>query len=338
MSYLGVFHETILSLGPDGPDESSYIAMAVMLLIVVVIVFISKGVSAATKGRGNPVAQSAVRSAPAQSSKLEVVNSAKPSPRGDNRGETTVYLMSHLEFSAAKIGVTSSISQADRIQSHRERGWLLNNSWILPTLGDAVAVEGAVLAWWRNELRLSPACSASSMPQGGHTETVSLHSLPIEQIREKVISLIATASMEALNPASISDLIPGTYARITGTIKAASGVRAYRTKSGWQRWIVEDEYGCLVVEVSGRNQVRKEFLNPGRGIEVEGRVEIMRNTLNLGKGETLFLMTNPKFILRPFDALVRRSSGTIKSPEPWTREQKDRLWRAKQRRRYGESE
>ena len=46
--------------------------------------------------------------------------------------------------------------------------------------GDAVYLaERAVLGWWREELELPPHVSASSMPQGGWTETVSASAVSI---------------------------------------------------------------------------------------------------------------------------------------------------------------
>lgn len=92
-------------------------------------------------------------------------------PGGFNRFvEGFIYLMEDPIREVFKIGITNT--EALRVNQHETNGLQLLYLARLP--GQlAWATEQAVLAWWRDELRLPFGLSQEEMPHGGFTETVS---------------------------------------------------------------------------------------------------------------------------------------------------------------------
>jgi ribosomal protein L37E len=94
----------------------------------------------------------------------------------DFTAPSVLYLLHHAAFDALKVGVTNS--GTNRLRDHRREGWEVAGR--VKGTGEAVYLaERAVLGWWRDELELPPHVSASSMPQGGWTETVSASAVSI---------------------------------------------------------------------------------------------------------------------------------------------------------------
>jgi hypothetical protein len=105
----------------------------------------------------------------------------------DLQKPATLYLIEQSELRAAKIGIAESTS--DRIDVHIRRGWKVIQVWQFSTGELAGKAEGAVLAYFRDELELPPFLGPSDMPQGGYTETVSSSGLNINQIETIVKGL-----------------------------------------------------------------------------------------------------------------------------------------------------
>ena len=92
----------------------------------------------------------------------------------------TLYLIEQSELRAAKIGIAELTS--DRIDVHIRRGWNVIQVWRFSTGELAGKAESAVLAYFRDELKLPSFLGPSDMPQGGYTETVSSSGLNTKQI------------------------------------------------------------------------------------------------------------------------------------------------------------
>jgi recombinational DNA repair protein (RecF pathway) len=101
-----------------------------------------------------------------------------------------VYLMVHTDFYAAKIGITSSITKVDRIETHVKHGWQLLVRWDVETALRAEEIEQEVLSWWRDELHAPYALTKAEMKQGGHTETVSFLHVDVDDVINFVESLM----------------------------------------------------------------------------------------------------------------------------------------------------
>jgi hypothetical protein len=82
---------------------------------------------------------------------------------------SSVYLFRHNRHQALKVGITND--RIERLLEHERQGWTLVDLWAFDLGHDARDVEQTVLAAWKG---YEYAVSADDMPQGGHTETVSL--------------------------------------------------------------------------------------------------------------------------------------------------------------------
>ena len=204
------------------------------------------------------------------------------------------YLVTSDRLNSAKIGMSSNSNNHDRVQDHLKNGWRLCEVWFFKSLQDAENVEASVIAWWRNVLNLRPSCSASDMPQGGYTETVSLNRLGLKKITAFVEEVSQRTNGQKAIDTPIKKLIPGITTRVCGNLthvteagnssvkKAGIWMRAY----DWQRWVLEDESAHLLVEIKKTNSVSMRSLKIGSKIEVTGRIEKVGKT---------FRMTNPVF-------------------------------------------
>lgn len=220
--------------------------------------------------------------------------------QGSSRGETAdsglLYLISHVGFNSAKIGISSNSSKGDRLQDHTQYGWKVEGLWVFDRLRNAEQVEGAVIAWWRNTLSLPSSCKQEQMPQGGYTETVSLSSLNMIQITPFVEDLVQRTDGQKAIQVPISNVIPGASMRVEGKLKYAT--RDFRTavfkgsygvgriSHEWHRWVINDGTGELLIEMRGRDAVPLRYLRLESTIEVTGRIE------EIG---SVFRMTNPVY-------------------------------------------
>jgi len=102
-----------------------------------------------------------------------------------------IYLMTHQEFLAHKIGIGNSVRSRgrSRIAQHEKKGWKLFKQMDFDVTDDAYALEQKVLEWLRQVRKLGVHLSESEMPQGGHTETVSATEIDLSTIWAKVEQL-----------------------------------------------------------------------------------------------------------------------------------------------------
>ena len=100
-----------------------------------------------------------------------------------------LYLMSHEEFGAFKVGIGGFASRSNRIEQHRKYGWSLFKSVNFDTAESAYDVEQEVLNWLRLDLGLPPYLSGEEMPQGGHTETVNAEEVDLLDIWKRILEL-----------------------------------------------------------------------------------------------------------------------------------------------------
>jgi hypothetical protein len=94
-----------------------------------------------------------------------------------------IYLITHSEFDALKIGIGS---QKLRIRQHTEQGWEVIQIWNFKTGFKASEIEEKVLKHLRSELNLTNALSKEQMPQKGHTETFSLDDVSVPYVKRMV--------------------------------------------------------------------------------------------------------------------------------------------------------
>jgi hypothetical protein len=100
-----------------------------------------------------------------------------------------VYLMTHSEFGAHKIGLGGFASSVNRIEQHKKHGWKLFKSIDFETAELAYETEQLILNWMRTELGLPQYLAIEQMPQGGHTETVDAAEIDPQSIWAKVEEL-----------------------------------------------------------------------------------------------------------------------------------------------------
>lgn len=234
----------------------------------------------------------------AQLPPLRVHNSRSPS-RNESETPGILYLVTHQKLGAAKIGISRSTSKSDRVLAHMANGWTLHSFWSLANFADAEATEGAVLNWWRNEKSLPIALKQSQMPQGGHSETVSLSHLSVREITSKVEQIVSACHGGSISASSINELIGGTYMSVKGVMRAITGIPGpgdrRRRQVTWQRLLVSDDHSQMTIELSHGRRIPLYPGTIGRQIEAVGRVEVMDNSPNnrFRRPGFDFRMTNP---------------------------------------------
>ena len=107
----------------------------------------------------------------------------------DYNSPAFLYLMTHQEFRAHKIGVGNHKTRNNRIREHTKTGWILINSRDFATGEDAFNVEQETLIWLRETKSLGIYLSKTEMPQGGETETVDASEIDLPTIWAKVEEL-----------------------------------------------------------------------------------------------------------------------------------------------------
>lgn len=228
----------------------------------------------------------------AQQAPVRITNAKRPT-NSDLPMPGLLYVVSHPQMNAAKVGITRAASNADRVGEHLKRGWKLESYWSFQNFGDAEATEGAILAWLRNDRCLPMACSPQQMPQGGHTETVPLSEIELGAISDKISEIAGLCDGGVVTSAAIEGLIVGTYMRVQGKIEATMGISGpgdhRRRRVTWQRVLVSDSSGQLVVELSGNRRLREYPALIGTPVDLVGRVELF---------EDVYRMTNPSLALR----------------------------------------
>jgi hypothetical protein len=107
----------------------------------------------------------------------------------DYNSSAFLYLMTHQEFRAHKVGVGNHKTRNNRIKEHIKTGWILIENMDFQTGNDAFQVEQETLVWLREVKKLGIYLSKSEMPQGGETETVDASEIDLPTIWAKVEEL-----------------------------------------------------------------------------------------------------------------------------------------------------
>jgi hypothetical protein len=100
-----------------------------------------------------------------------------------------LYLMTHQELNAHKIGIGGFASLTNRIEQHKKHGWKLYKSLDFKTAERAYEAEQEILNWVRTELGLPQYLVLEQMPQGGHTETLDASEVSLPTLWAKVEEL-----------------------------------------------------------------------------------------------------------------------------------------------------
>ncbi len=105
------------------------------------------------------------------------------------KGPGFLYLMTHRELNAHKIGIGGFASLSNRIEQHKKHGWEPYKSLNFETAERAYEIEQEVLNWIRIELGLPQYLVIEQMPQGGHTETLDASEVALSTLWSKVEEL-----------------------------------------------------------------------------------------------------------------------------------------------------
>lgn len=102
-----------------------------------------------------------------------------------------LYLMTHKDLSAHKIGIGNSIRSRgrNRIAQHEKHGWKLYRQLDFDVTDEAFELEQRILIWLRQEKGLGVYLSEFEMPQGGYSETVDAAEIDLPTIWAKVQEL-----------------------------------------------------------------------------------------------------------------------------------------------------
>ncbi len=102
-----------------------------------------------------------------------------------------LYLLSHPEYFAVKIGVTTTTARMNRVGQHELQGWRVEGVWSIKDAASAKELEQLVIRWWRRDLGAPLALTKSEMPHGGHSETAALIHVDIDDTINRITRLIA---------------------------------------------------------------------------------------------------------------------------------------------------
>jgi Zn finger protein HypA/HybF involved in hydrogenase expression len=103
----------------------------------------------------------------------------------DYSAPSIVYLITHSEYAAHKIGIAANTSQ--RMKAHKREGWITYKTLNIDNGYLAKQIEDEILAWWRFELGLAHFVPPDLMPQGGFSETVSADEVGLMETWEYVL-------------------------------------------------------------------------------------------------------------------------------------------------------
>lgn len=98
-----------------------------------------------------------------------------------------VYLISHPQLQAYKVGIGGQGAKFDRIAAHAKRGWTLFRLLKVDSGKSALEIERKILDFLFLECKLNHFLSAEQMPQGGHTETFDASEVDLVVVWSKII-------------------------------------------------------------------------------------------------------------------------------------------------------
>lgn len=107
----------------------------------------------------------------------------------DYAAQSIVYLITHAEFGAHKVGIAAETSQ--RMSAHAREGWETYNTLHVVDGYTAKRIEDQVLSWWRLELGLAHYLLPEQMPHGGFSETVDAEEVNLFSTWEQVLRAYA---------------------------------------------------------------------------------------------------------------------------------------------------
>lgn len=107
-----------------------------------------------------------------------------------------VYLISHIEYNAHKIGIGNQRKQRDRIRKFMNKGWSVYKVWEFKTGAEVLKIEKEVFRVIREERKIPIYLSADEMPvTGGETETMDADLISLKEL-EKIINKVIKGLQE----------------------------------------------------------------------------------------------------------------------------------------------
>jgi hypothetical protein len=100
-----------------------------------------------------------------------------------------VYLITHEQLGAHKIGVAGAAKHNERLKKHQKQGWIIYKHIEFKRGVQAFNVESKVLHWLRYQKKLTPYLSMEQMPQAGWSETIDASEIELVTIWAKVKEL-----------------------------------------------------------------------------------------------------------------------------------------------------
>jgi DNA-directed RNA polymerase subunit RPC12/RpoP len=107
-----------------------------------------------------------------------------------------IYLITHPELQAHKVGIGGEYANEDRLRGHAKQGWVLYEKKTYRTADMALDVEQEVLQWLRSDLQLPPYLSREQMPQSGWTETIDASEIDLPSIWAKIVEVSSKRTLK----------------------------------------------------------------------------------------------------------------------------------------------
>lgn len=108
----------------------------------------------------------------------------------DLTAKTYFYLIKHDVLNAVKVGIGNVGRKQDRLQQHKNHGWLVLYKYIFNTGETAYLIEQEMLKWLKKDKNLPSFLGKSEMPQGGWTETFSADEISLFELKIKFENLL----------------------------------------------------------------------------------------------------------------------------------------------------
>ena len=102
-----------------------------------------------------------------------------------------VYLITHPELNAHKIGIGNKRKTRDRLKKFVNRGWKTYKVWDLDTGAEALKIEKAVFKILRKDMNLKIYLTAEQMPvTGGETETIDSEEVSLPELERIILKVM----------------------------------------------------------------------------------------------------------------------------------------------------
>jgi hypothetical protein len=101
-----------------------------------------------------------------------------------------LYLLQNESLEACKLGITNT--GTTRLASFKSKGWRVFKTFEFTVGSDALALEGVLKKWLREEMGIPVFLTKGDMDRlGGHTETFSESAIAIEKVVAQVEKVLA---------------------------------------------------------------------------------------------------------------------------------------------------